>query len=365
MAKLGPDLYTGSDSYSGYQPTGVFTGFSMLHESGTGGAPKYGVVSQMPVVGSVHNPLADHTDSRAADDEARVGYYKASLGSGITVELAATARAGIYNYTFSPSSGTSSIIVDVSHALPSYRGMGLGQHYLGGNIAIISSQNGAIRYEGAGSYDNVSSSILSPIFCPRTTSLHIKAILLTDGIQGWNRSPRWTVFFCGAFSAPNASFMTFVGKDAGGTVLDQYSDAATANSTARVGAVFAFGQATSVISRVGVSFISARQACSNLDSQIPAGTSLSAVTSSTREAWNTQILSKVTTTSADTADLQLLYTSLYHMNLLPTNKTGENPLWSSSEPYYDDTFTLWDLVSSAATEDALVGNFRAGRGSWG
>lgn len=31
------------------------------------------------------------------------------------------------------------------------------------------------------------------------------------------------------------------------------------------------------------------------------------------------------------------------MHLLPSNRTGENPLWTSSEPYYDDTFTTWDL----------------------
>lgn len=31
------------------------------------------------------------------------------------------------------------------------------------------------------------------------------------------------------------------------------------------------------------------------------------------------------------------------MNLLPTNQTGENPGWKSSEPYYSDIFTLWDL----------------------
>lgn len=30
MVKIGPDLYTGSDSYSGYQPDGEFMGFSLL-----------------------------------------------------------------------------------------------------------------------------------------------------------------------------------------------------------------------------------------------------------------------------------------------------------------------------------------------
>lgn len=33
MVKLGPDLYIGRDSYSAYQSDGVFTGFSMMHET--------------------------------------------------------------------------------------------------------------------------------------------------------------------------------------------------------------------------------------------------------------------------------------------------------------------------------------------
>lgn len=157
MVKLGPDLYTGSDSYSGYQATGNFTGFTMLHESGTGGAPKYGVVSQMPVVGDIENPLLDHNDTRASTDVTRVGYYKVNTGSGVTLELAASKRAGLYNYTFPSAAASTNVIVDVSHVLPSYRGQGLGQNYLGGNITVIPSSDGSsLRYEGSGSYDNVS-----------------------------------------------------------------------------------------------------------------------------------------------------------------------------------------------------------------
>ena len=37
---------------------------------------------------------------------------------------------------------------------------------------------------------------------------------------------------------------------------------------------------------------------------------------------------------------------MYGMFLLPSNRTGENPLWTSSEPYYDDSFTIWDLFRS-------------------
>ncbi|KAI1331003.1 glycoside hydrolase family 92 protein [Xylariaceae sp. FL0255] len=311
MVKLGPDLYTGSDSYSGYQPTGNFIGFSMLHESGTGGAPKYGVVSQMPVPGNVTNPLADLSVTRSAADVASLGYYKSSLANGITVELGATARAGMYQYAF-PDNGTANVVVDVSHVLPSYRGQGLGQNYLGGNISVTTADSG-LKYVGAGSYDN-----------------------------GWNRAPQWTVYFCGYFDQ-NATYKTFLGTNSTGSDLEAYDDSRSRNSTARLGAVFTFNS-TNVTSRVGVSFISSDQACSNVDSQLPAGTALSTLEDNVKTAWSEQVLSKITTTdTSNLTKIQMLYSSLYHNQLIPANKTGENPLWISSEPYYDDIFTFWDL----------------------
>lgn len=116
------------------------------------------------------------------------------------------------------------------------------------------------------------------------------------------------------------------------------------SETGRLGALFTFKD-KEVISRVGVSFISTSQACSNVDSEIPDGTPLSKVREQTREAWNREVFSKVTTTETDTEKLNQLYSALYFMHLLPTNKTGENPLWKSKEPYYDDIFTFWDTVS--------------------
>jgi predicted alpha-1,2-mannosidase len=305
MVKLGPDLFTGHDSYSGYDAGGNFTGFSMMHESGTGGAPKYGVVSQMPVLGNISNPLALN-DTRAQPDVSSVGYYKASLGSKITVELSSTSRAGLYQYTF-PAGTQANVVVDVSHVLPSFRGQGLSQQYLGGNITVSGN-----HYEGYGDYNN-----------------------------GWNRAPNWKIYFCGYFDSP-ATVKTFVGQNQTGNVLDQFSTATNAVSTARLGAVFSFSE-TNVTSRVGISFISASQACSNVNTQIPSGTSRSTVTSNAKKVWNDEVLSKVTTTETNLSNLQLLYSSMYSMHLLPSNRTGENPLWQSSEPYYDDTFTTWDL----------------------
>jgi predicted alpha-1,2-mannosidase len=306
MVKIGPDLITGSDAYSGYEPVGNFTGFSMMHESGTGGAPKYGVISQMPVLGDIPNPLNSLNDTRKSPDNSSVGYYKASLGSNITVELGATSRAGFYQYTF-PTGPQANVVVDVSHVLLSYRGQGLSQNYLGGNITT--SEN---HYEGYGDYNN-----------------------------GWNRAPDWRIYFCGYFDTP-ATTKTFVGVNETSSILSAYTTASNVNSTARLGAVFSFNS-TTVTSRVGISFISTAQACGNVNAQIPAGTTLATLTSNAKQIWNEEVLSKITTTETNLNNLQLLYSSMYSMHLLPSNRTAENPLWNSTEPYYDDTFTTWDL----------------------
>ena len=164
--------------------------------------------------------------------------------------------------------------------------------------------------------------------------------------KGWNRAGPWTVYFCGYFDT-HFSYQTFLGKDfVSDTLVEFSSDEPTYQSaTARLGALFTFNQ-TQISSRVGVSFISTQQACSSVNSEIPKGTSLDQVKQATKDAWNSEVLGKVTTTETNVTKLQQLYSALYFMHLMPTNKTGENPLYQSTEPYYDDIFTFWDLVSS-------------------
>lgn len=160
MVKLGPDVSFGfQDAYSGYLPAGQIFGFSMMHEHGTGGAPKYGVVSQMPVVGGLQNPLEFLGRARSTPDTAEVGYYRSELEGEITVELSASDRAGFYQYTF-PEQSQKSVVVDISHVLPSFRGFGWGQEYSGGGFELTDD-----GYTGHGIYNN-----------------------------GWNLSPDWTIY---------------------------------------------------------------------------------------------------------------------------------------------------------------------------
>ncbi|CRG89759.1 putative glycosidase Rv0584 [Talaromyces islandicus] len=310
MVKLGPDLLDGStDAYSGYLPTGDISGFSMMHEQGTGGAPKYGTVSQLPLVGEVPQPLSNITVGRTGADEGSVGYYKAVTSESVTVELSAANRAGIYRYTFPTNSSANNILVDVSHVLPSFRGQGLGQGYAGGDITVFADGH----YEGHGVYNN-----------------------------GWNRSPNWPIYFCGYFDSTPTSNTTYSATDGGGGVEQPSGQASSNSSNVRIGSLFTFSDAE-VISRVGISWLSTTQACQNLEDEIPQGTEFSQVVNDSKSAWNEQVLSKVITSSTNGESLALLYTSLYFMHLIPTNQTGENPSWVSDEPYWQDIFTFWDL----------------------
>ena len=280
MVKLGPDYEDGTtDAYSGYLPEGSIFGFSMMHESGTGGAPKYGVVSQMPTTGIPSNPLLDLSQNRSANDTGDVGYYKTSLKNGIVVELAATAHAGLYQYSF--PSDNNSVVVDVSHVLKSYRGFGWSQGYAGGAFDLTDT-----GYTGHGVYNN-----------------------------GWNIAPDWTIYFCGHFDAMPTSRKTFSGHNES---LSSYGTETSTNGTIRQGGVFSFSD-TNLVSRVGISFISTAKACKNVETEVPEGTELSDLVSNSQEKWNSDILRKITTTETNTTVLRQLYSYLYGMNLIPSN----------------------------------------------
>lgn len=84
------------------------------------------------------------------------------------------------------------------------------------------------------------------------------------------------------------------------------------------------------------------KACQYIASEIPTW-SLEPIISASVSAWNSEVLSKVTTTdNSNMTLLEMLYSGMYHMNLMPSDRTGENPNWETQEPSYDDFYTLWD-----------------------
>ncbi|KAJ3490419.1 hypothetical protein NLI96_g1434 [Meripilus lineatus] len=99
---------------------------------------------------------------------------------------------------------------------------------------------------------------------------------------------------------------------------------------------------TVILARVGVSFISAEQACSNAEEEIP-DFGFDKVRTSAKAQWN-DLLGRiqVDTTNVDPEIVQLFYSSIYRTHISPADYTGENPKWNSTEPYYDSFYCNWD-----------------------
>lgn len=168
-------------------------------------------------------------------------------------------------------------------------------------------------------------------------------ISIDPSITDCSPAPDWTIYSCGRFNATASAVKVFSGVN---TTLTSYGQLNQTSGLDRVGVVYEFANVARLSSRVGVSWISSAKACSYIDSELPKSGSLSTLTAQTKAAWNSNILSKITTTESDPSTLQLLYSSIYGAFLLPSNRTGENPLWNSTEPYYDvrrATFALENL----------------------
>ncbi|PCG95416.1 Alpha-1,2-mannosidase, putative [Penicillium occitanis (nom. inval.)] len=315
----------------GWTPKGNVTAFSMMHESGTGGAPKYGVIPQMPLT-SIEAPVnlldnQTYAQPRVGNDTASVGYFKTTLQNDVVVELSASRHAGIINYLF--PSGGKYILIDVSHYLPGSPGDSGSQFYVGGEIEI--NPNGS-SYQGYGTY-----------------------------VGG---AP-YTIYFYGEFSQASQTAQIISGANTdpmpryqnlanGGFRETIYGNHNTTKATsgpmnARIGALFGWNNDTAasqnITSRIGVSFISIDTAKGYITSEIPTWSLNDTVTDAVSE-WNTDVFSKIrvpTDSSANITNLRLLYSSLYFMHLMPSDRTGENPLWVSDEPFWDDFYTLWDI----------------------
>ncbi|KAB8336740.1 hypothetical protein FH972_021049 [Carpinus fangiana] len=334
VVKLGLDTYESNTTLNtlngGYTPNGSVTAISMMHESGTGGFPKYGIVPQMPLttIAAPVNILDNRTywQHRTDPDVARVGYFKTHLQNGVNVELSASRHAGIMQYSF--PAGEKHVLVDISHYLPDENGGYSVQAYLGGEIEV--SESGQ-KYTGYGTYGG-----------------------------GWNEGAPFTVYFCGQFEDTPDQAQTFHGRNTDPIQrAHTFSNQPIGNATFggnkqtsgplnnRVGAVFSWNSSyTSTIkSKVGISFISTDKACHFKNEEISTWQLNDTVDAAIKE-WNRDVFSKIQVPTGKTANmtnLALLYTSLYFTHLMPSDRSGENPLWDSGEPYWDDWYTAWDI----------------------
>ena len=101
-----------------------------------------------------------------------------------------------------------------------------------------------------------------------------------------------------------------------------------------------------ILARVGLSFISVDQAYHNAETEIP-DFGFDTIRSSAEDVWR-QKLSVISVDATGISDeLQTVFWSgAYRAIISPQDYTGENPLWQSSEPYYDSYYCIWDSFRS-------------------
>lgn len=109
---------------------------------------------------------------------------------------------------------------------------------------------------------------------------------------------------------------------------------------------FARPQNDTLQARVGVSFVSAEQACQSAEQEI-ADWDFARVKSEAEDIWKSKLDFVSIETGGASLDLQqTFFTGIYRTMLSPQNYTGENQLWNSASPYFDSFYCIWDSFRS-------------------
>ena len=101
-----------------------------------------------------------------------------------------------------------------------------------------------------------------------------------------------------------------------------------------------------ILARIGLSFVSVDQACSNAQNEVP-DFDFDGVHAAARQAWTDTLGAiEVKSGGANSSFQTIFWSGVYRASLSPQDYTGENPLWESSEPYYDSYYCIWDSFRS-------------------
>lgn len=97
-----------------------------------------------------------------------------------------------------------------------------------------------------------------------------------------------------------------------------------------------------ISARMGISFISTDKACQNAEREVD--TDFSELVSKARDSWRKK-LSPISVEAGGVEESMLVsfWSAVYRTMISPQDYTGENPHWTSSEPYFDSFYCLWDM----------------------
>ena len=230
--------------------------------------------------------------------KAQPGYFGISLDNGVHAEMTVTNHSALYKFSFpeaAPESLNPVVLVDMTDLHHSR------------NNGTTSVDPGTGRFTGSATFE--------PSYGIGTYRIH----------------------FCADFSGPKI-------RDTGVWMDDEVTPgkrtvSLKASGSGGVFTRFKPPRANGTIDvRVGISFMSAQQACSNAEKEQP-DFDFEDTVATAKAAWREKMDVISLDASGVSSELQTVFWSgIYRTMISPQDYTGENPLWKSNEPYYDSFY---------------------------
>ncbi|TVY80923.1 putative secreted glycosidase [Lachnellula suecica] len=317
MAKAVADTNSGSNQ-GGFTTDGsAITGFSSMHDSGTGGSPSLGNFALFPYIscvgddvdGCVYPKKSRATNYTASSVKASPGYFGIELDSGVSVDMTAAQHTSLFRFQFPTTHAQAPLILmDLT------------------DLSDSRQDNGTINVDAS------------------TGRMTGNARFLPSFGQG-----NYVLYFCADFQGAPIRDNGIFANSRASTGVKNLTISRSINGYPLPGGAFnrfeAPGDAP-ILARVAVSFISSAQACSSAEKEIPSF-DFAATQTAAESLWREKLSPiVVSTTGVATSYLTNFYSGIYRTMVNPQDYTGENPLWQSSEPYFDSFYCIWDLFRS-------------------
>ena len=315
MFQWSPD--TPAPLAGGYHyPDSTIKGFSLRHFSGRG-CPCWQDFEFMPVSGRISAPPSRANGFLAAgfshkNEVAVPGYYSVRLDNGLKAEFTVTTRTGMGKFTF-PKTKEATLLINA------------------GSSARGNTDHTTIAIAG----DNqIQGYATAKVGCGKEL---------------------YTIYMVARFDRPFSSFGTWSDST--------LHDNSRANAGPNVGVFLTFDASvrTTVGVKVGISFVSIKNAEANLSDENP-GWNFEGVKSAANSAWN-KVLNKIVVDGGTTAQKRIFYTALYHTFFHPNvfndvngeyiGMDGRVHRTANGRTQYEN-IPGWDIYRSATALTALL-----------
>ncbi|KAH7085007.1 glycosyl hydrolase family 92-domain-containing protein [Paraphoma chrysanthemicola] len=322
MAKAVADV--DGENTGGFSTDGSnITGFSALHDSGTGGNPSLGNFPIFPQlcpsddINACKFPIGARATQYKNDTiVARPGYFGVTLENGIKADMTVSEHAALFRFDFNNTSsvgnGSSNplILLDLTDLWASRQNASISIEAEDGGTGGRMKGNGTFLSSfGAGSY--------AAYFCLDVFGGTVK----DSGVWVNDR----------AGTEPKELYVTrgfnLFYLQAGGFIRLQGP------------------LSRSVLARIGLSFVSTERACQNAEREIPSlDLDFDSLVTTAQVAWREKLAPiSIQPGGVNESMLTSFWSAVYRTMISPQNYTGENPHWQSSEPYFDSFYCIWDM----------------------